>query len=137
MNRSELLREKEHERAGSGPSRLIRDGAQRKLAEHLQDFLGDLRAKGRAHDYISHVSRYNKTLIADCGWMYPQDATADSFGEWRKTQSKAQKTLNEYLTSVKGFFTWLVVQGRIPANPLLAVGKGEARGRASSPPARL
>ena len=131
--RAERLRENEHERAGLLPSRVVRNAAQRKLTEHLQDFLGDLRAKGRARDYISHVSRYNKTLIADCGWIYPQDATADSFGEWRKTQFKAQKTLNEYLTGVKGFFTWLVAQGRIPANPLLAVGKGEARGRQVRP----
>ena len=131
--RGERLRENEHERAGLLPSRVVRNAAQRKLTEHLQDFLGDLHAKGRARDYISHVSHYNKALIADCGWMYPQDATADSFGEWRKAQSKSQKTLNEYLTSAKGFFTWLVVQGRIPANPLLAVQKGDARGRQVRP----
>ena len=132
-NRGGLLREKEHERAGLLPSRIVRYAAQRKLTEHLQDFLGDLRAKGRARDYISHVAHYNKALIADCGWTYPQDATADSFGVWRKAQNKSQKTLNEYLTSAKGFFTWLVAQGRIPANPLLAVQKGEARGRQVRP----
>jgi len=127
------LREIEHERAGLLPSRVIRNAAQRKLTEHLQGFLGDLRAKGRARDYISHVSHYNKSLIADCGWTYPQNVTADSFGVWRKVQNKSQKTLNEYLTSAKGFFAWLVAQGRIPANPLLAVQKGEARGRQVRP----
>jgi len=69
--RGERLREIEHERAGLLPSKLIRNAAQRKLTEHLQDFLGDLRAKGRARDYISHVSHYNKALIADRGWIYP------------------------------------------------------------------
>ena len=131
--RAERLREKEHERAGLLPSKTVRNAAQRKLTEHLQDFLGDLGAKGRARDYISHVSHYNKALITDCGWIYPQDATADSFGVWRKAQRKAQKTLNEYLTSAKGFFTWLVAQGRIPVNPLAAVGKVEARGRQVRP----
>ena len=73
----ELVREKEHERAGLIPSRIVRDAAQRKLTEHLQDFLGDLRAKGRDGHYISDVSHYNETLIADCGWVYPQDVSAD------------------------------------------------------------
>jgi integrase len=131
--RGELLREKEHERAGLLPSKIVRHAALRKLTEHLQDFLDDLRAKGRARDYISHVSHYNKALIVDCGWTYPQDVTADSFGAWRRSQNKAQKTLNEYLTSAKGFFTWLVAQGRMPVNPLAAVTKGEARGRQVRP----
>ncbi len=131
--RAERLRENEHERAGLLPSKIVRNAAHRKLTEHLQDFLGDLRAKGRARDYISHVSHYNKALIADCGWTYPQDVTADSFGAWRRSQSKSQKTLNEYLTSAKGFFAWLVAQGRMPVNPLASVTKGDARGRQVRP----
>ena len=131
--RGELLREKEHERAGLMPSRVIRKSAQCKLAEHLQDFLGDLRAKGRVRDYISHISHYNAALMADCGWIYPQDATADSFMAWRRVQTKSQKTLNEYLTGAKVFFSWLVAHGRISSNPLLAIQKGEARGNQVRP----
>ena len=131
--RMELLREKEHERAGLIPSRIIRDAAQRKLTEHLQDFLGDLRAKGRDRHYISNVCHYNEALVADCGWVYPQDVSADSFVRWRSRQGKAQKTLNEYLTSAKGFFKWLVAQGRIPVSPLTGVTKGETRGREVRP----
>jgi len=132
-NRTDLLRVKEHERAGLMPLKNVRDAAQRKLSEHLQDFLGDLRAKGRDGHYISDVSHYNETLIADCGWVYPQDVSADSFVRWRSTQGKAQKTLNEYLTSAKGFFNWLVAQGRIAVSPLTAVTKGETRGREVRP----
>ena len=127
--RSELLREKQHERAGLIPLKAVRDAAQRKLTEHLQDFLGDLRAKGRAPHYISNVSHYIESLIADCGWVYPQEVTADSFVRWRSAQTKAQKTLNEYLTSAKGFLTWLVGQSRIPLNPLAMVTRVETRGR--------
>ena len=132
-NRTDLLRVKEHERAGLMPSRIVREAAQRKLTEHLQDFLGDLRAKGRDDHYISDMSHYNEVLIADCGWVYPQDVSANSFVRWRSTQGKAQKTLNEYLTGAKGFLTWLVAQGRIPINPLRTVTKGETRGREVRP----
>jgi len=79
------------------------------------------------------VSHYNEALIADCGWVYPQDVSADSFVRWRSTQGKAQKTLNEYLTSAKGFLKWLVTQGRISVNPLTAVTRGETRGREVRP----
>src|ERR1017187_4669303 len=132
-NRTDLLRVKEHERAGLMPSRIVRDAAQRKLTEHLQDFLADLRAKGRDGHYISDVSHYNEVLIGDCGWVFPQDVSANSFVRWRSTQGKAQKTLNEYLTSAKGILTWLVAQERIPINPLRTVTKGETRGREVRP----
>jgi len=46
--RSELLRENEHERAGFIPPKAARNAAQRKLIEHLQDFLGDLRRRGKS-----------------------------------------------------------------------------------------
>ena len=40
--RAELLREKEHERAGFIPAKAARDAAQRSLGEQLAEFLGDM-----------------------------------------------------------------------------------------------
>src|SRR5208282_1255060 len=64
-----------------------------------------------------------------CGWVYPQDITADSFLKWRSSQKKAPKTLNEYLISAKNFSNWLADNGRIKANPLASVKKVETRGK--------
>src|ERR1039457_2918819 len=61
--RSDLLREKEHERAGLIPSKAAREAAQCKLTQHLQDFLGDLRIKGRNGRYINGVA-YNDAEMA-------------------------------------------------------------------------
>src|ERR1039457_2114430 len=127
--RSDLLREKEHERAGLIPSKAAREAAQCKLTQHLQDFLGDLRIKGRNGRYINGVAYCLGQLIDQCGWNFPQDITADSFVKWRSSQVKAPKTLNEYLVSAKNFFNWLTAQGRIKANPLASVCKVETRGR--------
>ena len=127
--RSELLREKEHERAGLIPSKAAREAAQCKLTQHLQEFLGDLRAKGRNGRYIGGVEYCLGQLIEKCGWNFPQDITADSFVKWRSSQAKAPKTLNEYLISAKNFANWLTAQGRIKANPLASVSKVETRGR--------
>ena len=128
-NRSELLREKEHERAGLIPSKAAREAAQCKLAKHLQDFLGDLRAKGRNGRYINGIAYCLGQLIDQCGWNFPQNITADSFVKWRSSQNKAPKTINEYLTSAKNFSNWLTRQGRTKANPLASVCKVETRGR--------
>ena len=127
--RAEMVREKEHERAGLIPAKKVRDSARREITSHLRDFMGDLRAKGRNDRYICAVEHYLTELAGKCHWTFAQDVTADSFVEWRNTQTKAPKTVNEYLTSAKGFFNWLVAYGRIPVNPLAAVKKVESRGR--------
>ncbi len=127
--RSELLREKEHERAGLIPSKAAREAAQCKLTQHVQQFLGDLRAKGRNGRYVGGVGHCLAELTEKCGWNFPQDISADSFVKWRSSQVKAPKTLNEYLTSAKNFTNWLTAHGRIKANPLKSVCKVESRGR--------
>jgi integrase len=126
--RTEMLREKQHERAGMIPSKAVRDAAQRKTAEHLIDFIGDLRAKRLNGRYIKGVEYCLGQLIAQCGWAFPRDITADTFVKWRSGQKKAAKTLNEYLISVKNFSNWLTGNGRIKANPLASVKKVETRG---------
>jgi len=126
--RAELLREMEHEKAGLIPAKAVRDSARRELTKHIQDFVGDLRSQRRNHRYIGSVEYHLMELAEKCGWIFPQDVSADSFIIWRNSQSKAAKTLNEYLTSAKGFCTWLMAQGRFPVNPLATVKKVEARG---------
>jgi integrase len=127
--RSELLREKEHERAGLIPSKAARVAAQRKSADHLVDFIGDLRAKGLNGRYVNGVEYCLGQLITQCGWGFPQEIDADSFVKWRSRQKKAPKTLNEYLISAKNFSNWLTDNGRIKANLLVSVKKVETRGK--------
>src|SRR5258706_2781010 len=71
--RAELLREKEHERAGFIPPKAVRDAAQRRLTEHLQDFVGDLRRRGKSEKYLANIEFRVGKLIADCGWNHAKD----------------------------------------------------------------
>ena len=66
--RGERLREKEHERAGFIPPKATRDAAQRNLADHLQDFLGDMRRRGKSEKYLANLEFRVGRLTADCGW---------------------------------------------------------------------
>jgi len=126
--RAELLREKEHERAGFIPPRAVRDGAQRKLAEHLEDFLGDLRRRGKSEKYLANIEFRVGKLVADCGWNFAMDVSPDSFQTWLRTQTELKdKTANDYLEAARCFFNWLVKLGRAGSNPLLSVEKVKSK----------
>ncbi len=130
--RAELLREKEHERAGFIPPKAVRDAAQRKLTEHLQDFVGDLGRRGKSEKYLANIEFRIGKLIADCGWNFAKDVTADSFQAWLRTHRELKdKTANDYLEAARCFFNWMMKLGRAGSNPLLSVEKAKTKdGRA-------
>jgi integrase len=122
--RAELLREKQHERDGLILAKPLRDAAQRKLTEHLEDFLGDMRRRGKSEKYLANLEHRNGTLISGCGWDTAKDVSSDSFQTWRRGQADlSAKTVNDYLEAVRCFFNWLTKNGRVLVNPLASVEK--------------
>jgi len=128
--RSEKRRERQYEREGLILSKPLREAAQRKLAEHLEDFLGDMRRRGKSEKYLANLKFRVGALIPGCGWDTAKDVTADSFQTWRRRQSElSAKTANDYLEAVRCFFNWLIKNGRVLANPLASVEKVKTEGR--------
>jgi integrase len=126
--RSERLREAEHERAGYIPPKATRDAAKRNLAEHLADFLGDMRRRGKSEKYLANLEYRVGKLIVDCGWNTAKEVSADSFQAWLRGQQELKdKTANDYLEAVRCFFNWLVKLGRAGSNPLLSVEKAKTK----------
>jgi len=123
-----LVKEREQELAGLLAPRAQRDAALASFNKHVQEFIGDLRVKGRNSRYVDEMEFKLTTLADKCGWRQVSHVTADSFVKWRTTQTKAKKTLNEYLTAIKGLLNWMIKQGRITINPLVAVQRVETRG---------
>ena len=121
---TEWLREKQHERDGLILPKPLRDAAQRKLTEHLEDFLGDMRRRGKSEKYLANLQFRVGALIPGCGWNTVKDVTADSFQTWRRGQAQlSAKTVNDYLEAVRCFFNWLIRNGRAQFNPLVTVEK--------------
>jgi len=119
--RSDKLRELEHERAGIIPPKATRDAAQRKLAEHLNDFLGDLRRRGKSEKYLANLEFRVGRLITDCGWSFAKEVTADSFQAWLCQQPEMKdKTANDYLEGARCFLNWMVRVSRAGSNPLVS-----------------
>ena len=129
-NRMGLLRQREHERAGFIPEKAARDAAQRSLAEHLNEFLGDMLRLGKSGKYLANLKHRCGTLIADCRWALPKDATADSFQRWRQEhQDLSPKTVNDYLEAARCLFNWMQKNDRVGSNPLARVEKVQTLGR--------
>ena len=117
----DILTEQSQEAAGLLAPRRMRDAAQTSIAEHCGAFLKDLTAKGRVFRYVQAVGVYIETLIRECHWEHLRDVTPESFTVWRQNQTKAPKTLNEYLVGARAFFNWTARQKLTKENPLADV----------------
>ena len=128
----EFIQEREREAAGILEPKLLRDAAQRPLAEHLNDYEADLVKRGRA-GRGGRGARLLKSrilrLLNDCGWKLCASITADSFIAWRNRQTDSARTLNHYLQGMFSFLNWMERGGRIKANPLKFVAKVDERGQ--------
>jgi hypothetical protein len=126
--RDELRKEKLFEREGLILPKATREAAQRKLSDHLNDFLGDMRRRGKSDKYLANIEFRVGRLVADCGWNLPKDVTADSFQAWLRVHRELKdKTANDYLEATRCFFNWLVKLGRTASNPLLSVEKAKTK----------
>ena len=120
----QMLQEKQHERDGLVLAKPLRDAAERKLLGHLEDFVADMRRRGKSEKYLANLEHRGGALIAECGWGSVKDVSADSFQSWRRERDKlSAKTVNDYLEAFRCFFNWLIKNGRVQANPLASVEK--------------
>ncbi len=128
----EFIQEREREAAGILEPKLVREAAQRPLAEHLNNYEADLLKRGRA-GRGGRGARLLKSrilrLLNDCGWKLPASITADAFIAWRNRQTDSARTLNHYLQGMISFLNWMERGGRIKFNPLKQVSKVDGRGQ--------
>ncbi len=125
----EIVKERQLESVGLLPPQASREAGQTPLSSHLKDYVADLRALGRNHEYVYIVERTVTKLMEECRWKFLCDVTSDSFVTWRAKQAKAAKTLNEYLASMSAFLTWMGKHSRLDHHPLKHVGKVQTNGR--------
>jgi integrase len=125
---NEFRREFEWERQGITPSKALKDGHAKALADHLEDYLRDKAAKRQDGKYISNCRAHILRVVQDCGWKFVDDVEAGDFMDWRADQAHLHgKTLNDYLADLKTFFAWLKRLGRALLNPFDNVERVDAR----------
>ncbi len=122
--RDELRKEKLYERDGLILPKAIREASQQELSSHLQDFLADMRCRGKSDKYLANLEFRIGKLIDGCSWSTVKEITADSFQMWRRQQDGlAAKTANDYLEAVRCFLGWMIRNGRAQFNPLQIIEK--------------
>lgn len=124
----EIVEEREREAAGILSPKPQREAAGRPLADHLKDYLADMKARQRSQAHTKHVRLRLNRLLHECGWTLPKDVSADSFMMWRAKETTSPKTVNEYLSAAHCFMEWMHRAGRTPLNPLSTVQRAETRG---------
>jgi hypothetical protein len=114
-----LVREREEESLGLLARRPLRDSARRPIAEHLEDYLADLKGRRRSPKHIAFTRNRIMRLCKACGWVRLGEVNSDGFNRWRANQTQlGPKTLNEYLGHISAFLSWLLRNGRISLHPL-------------------
>ncbi len=114
---------RQQEKAGLIPATAVRDAADRRLTEHLSDFLEDRTRIGRSPDYVRQLRGKIERLISESRWQRAGDITADSFLLWRERAANlSPKTLNEYHNALEAFLNWMKRQRRgVIENPMAGV----------------
>jgi integrase len=97
--------------------------ASRPFSKVLDDYVSELRTRGRDEKYVAGTEKRISTLARECRWQKITDVSADSFMGWRRVQILKAKTLNDYLTDISSFLGWLVKLERLGSNPLAKVEK--------------
>jgi integrase len=116
----------------------------RPLAEHVADWIAELRQLGRDDVYVGLCESRMERLLKECGWSVLGDINADAFIRWRETATatvghakkpgtnivpKSARTQNHYLETLRCFCRWAVKRKRMPAVPVADVGMVETVGQ--------
>lgn len=128
-----FVQEKEWEARGVIPPKRLREGAATTMADHLADFLSELRGIRRDDMYVYNLDKRIQKLLGECSWQLPGDVTPDSFMAWRRRQTKSAKTLNDYLDAANALLNWMKQQGRLLQNPLIGAVRKVSTCESESP----
>ena len=74
-----IVQEAQQEQAGIIAPKEMRDAAGTPVAEHLANFVADLKTKGRAKKHYSLTQSRGERLIDECSWQHLKDITSHSF----------------------------------------------------------
>ena len=94
---------------------------ERKLSDHVEDFQRYLETKGNTEKHVRLKIARIQAVLEGCGFSCVRDITASRVTNWlaeKMGNGISLQTGNHYLTSIKGFVRWMVLEKRMPEDPL-------------------
>lgn len=120
---TEIHEDAQRESVGLIPAAFTRKALRRPLTELFEEFLDDVRKRGRSSDYVRVVRLRFLALAKGCRWNCMADVTARRFMEWRNAQTRYEaRTLNHFYDAARAFFNWVDRTYEI-LNPLKRIEK--------------
>ncbi len=109
-------------------------GEGRKSIEtHLTDYKSKLEAGGATADYIAETIKKILSFVTSGEFQTATNISADavnrhaaelkSSGRYAKSKGRSARTIQSYLTAIKGFTGWMTKNGKLPSDPLATVTK--------------
>lgn len=128
MKEHELRAELEKEAMGLLPPRSVRETLRKPLNGLLDDFLADLKAKGRLAGTLRKYGGTLRILFDRLGWSELRSVNAAAFTRWRIKATLSPKSMNDMLANCCTFMHWLEHQRLLQENPLRFVQRIDTRG---------
>jgi integrase len=136
--------EKAIARGAEGLEDPFREHLARPIAEHVKEYVADLRAGGLDDMYVYNAENRLNRLVKECGWTSLASIEPNSFIKWRERErtdetikrkarlgkGASATTLNQYLDTVRAFTNWCASNNRMPGVP--APRRGGRQSRCSS-----
>lgn len=104
--------------------------SRRSIESHLADYQAKLQAAGRDAKHVGSTLAYIRAVVHAAGFTSGADITADGanrYAEDLKGRGKSARTIQAYLTAVKGFTRWLAQHHKLPRDPLASVRKPDPK----------
>jgi len=126
----ELAMQIERESEGLAIPAKVKQAAQLPLGLHLDLYLGEKEREWTSDKYYQLTRDRLKKLMRECQWRTLKDLDTLSFTQWRGRQhSSSSKTLNAFLTCIRGFSDWLHANGFTEADPMKNIRPIKAKGQ--------
>lgn len=102
----------------------------RPIDEHIQDFIDHLKARGRATMYVQQVEQRLRRIVEGIGAKRLIDLDPVKIEQMLPRLKYDDKplggrTVNEYITTIKGLTRWLIRMRRLDLDPLVSLSKIE------------
>jgi len=102
----------------------ICEQSRRSVESHLKDYEAKMGAANRDPQHISTTVGYIRAICKHREFGSVADITADGvngYAGWLKDQGRSTRTVQAYLTAIKGFTRWLTANHKLPRDPLASV----------------
>jgi len=104
----------------------INKESKRTVESHLADYQSKLRAVNRSDQYIRETAKYIREIAEAGEFENAAPINADAvtrFAGGLKDKGKSTRTIQAYLTAIKGFAKWLADNHKLPRDPLASIRK--------------